>query len=59
MKFISTVDARIDLSDLINEIAFKNEDYILTRHGKNVAVIISVEKWKYFDKLNKKFKIID
>jgi len=59
MKEISIVEAKNNFADMINEIAFGKEEYILTRHGKDVAAIISIDKFKYLKKLNKIHKLVD
>lgn len=59
MKEISTNEAKVNFADMINEIAFGKEEFILKRHGKNVAAIISMEKFTYFKKLSKVHKIVD
>lgn len=59
MNKISTVEAKQNFSDLINDVSYGNKDYVLTRHGKDIAVITSIKKWKYLEKLMNKVKILD
>lgn len=40
---INTVDAKEQFSDLLNRVAHSKERIILTRRGKEIAVIISME----------------
>lgn len=40
---INTVDAKEQFTDLINRVAHNNERIILTRRGKEIAVIIPIE----------------
>lgn len=40
---LPTSDARDQLADLVNRAAFRNERIVLTRHGKDVAVLVSVD----------------
>ncbi len=43
MLKLTTTEARELLSELVNRAAFGNERVILTRHGKELAVLISME----------------
>jgi prevent-host-death family protein len=40
---LTTSDAREQLAELVNRAAFRNERIVLTRHGKDVAVLVSVD----------------
>jgi prevent-host-death family protein len=40
---LPTSDAREQLAELVNRAAFRNERIVLTRHGKDVAVLVSVD----------------
>jgi prevent-host-death family protein len=40
---LPTSDAREQLAELVNRAAFGNERIVLTRHGKDIAVLVSVD----------------
>lgn len=43
---INTVDAKEQFTDLVNRVAHSKERVILTRRGKEIAVIIPLEDFK-------------
>lgn len=43
---INTADAKEQFTDLINRVAHNNERVILTRRGKEIAVIIPIDDLK-------------
>lgn len=49
MKEIPVTQARGDLSNLVNEVVYNQERIVLTRHGKPLAVLVSVEDAKSLD----------
>jgi prevent-host-death family protein len=49
VKEVSVTQARADLSNLVNEVAYSHERVILTRHGKPLAVLVSAEDAKLLD----------
>lgn len=51
MKRISSKEARENMSDIINDVSFKGNHYVLTRNGKGMAVIISLEEWKVVEQI--------
>ncbi len=51
MTKISTLKARKNLADVINSAQYGKERIILTRHGKEVAGIISIEDLNLLEKL--------
>jgi prevent-host-death family protein len=56
METISSKEARDNLSEILNQVAFKRERYILTRSGKNMAVILSMEEWELVEKILQKLE---
>lgn len=44
-------DARSDLTQIVNHVAYAHERFILTRNGKEVAAIISVEDLALLEQL--------
>lgn len=48
---INTKQARKEFSDNINRVAYGHERLTITRHGKPVAAIISVDDLEFLEKL--------
>ena len=46
-------DARRDLSEHINRVAFGDERIVLTRHGKGVVALVSVADAEYLERLER------
>ena len=44
MDDVTTAEARKNLADLINRVAYRNERVTVTRRGKSVAAIVPVEE---------------
>ena len=40
---VPVTEARKDLAELVNQVAYRGERIVLTRHGKAVAAIVSAE----------------
>jgi prevent-host-death family protein len=51
MTRVNTSKLREDLSDTLNKVAFKGERVVLSRNGKDVAAIISIEDFKLLEDL--------
>lgn len=51
MKEIPVTQARAVLAELVNEVAYGRERVTFTRHGKPLAVLVSVEEAKLLDSL--------
>ena len=56
METISSKDVRDHLSDVLNDVAFKGRKYTLTRSGKGIAVILSLEEWNQISEVMQKFE---
>ena len=41
---ISTADARKKFADIINQVAYGTEKFVLTRRGKEIAALVSMEE---------------
>jgi prevent-host-death family protein len=54
MEEISSKDARNQMSEILSHVAFQGKHYLLTRNGKGMAVIISLEEWKAYEQLLQK-----
>jgi len=55
MEEVPARKARDKMASLLNHVAFGKKRYMLTRHGKGIAVIISVEDWKSIESTLQKF----
>ncbi len=51
MGQVSTVDARSQLSEIINRAAFGKERMILTRRGKEIVAVVPIEDVKLLEAL--------
>jgi prevent-host-death family protein len=40
---ISVADARSDLADLLNRVAYGKERLVITRHGRELAALVPIE----------------
>lgn len=56
---ISTVDARKQFADIINKVAYGNDSVILTRHGDDIAAIVSMEELHFLQQLEDVIDIAD
>ena len=56
---ISTADARKDFADIINQVSYGSEQIVLTRRGKGVAAIVSVEELRLLQKIEDYIDIED
>lgn len=48
---MSIVEARANLSDALNKVAYSGERIVLKRHGKPAAAIVSVEDLELLEEL--------
>jgi prevent-host-death family protein len=51
MDSVSTAEARQNLADLVNRVAYGKERIVLTRHGKEIAAIVPIEDLTLVQKL--------
>jgi antitoxin Phd len=54
MKRLNTSTARDELAELLNQVAYAGERFILHRRGKNVAAIVSMEDLELLQALEDK-----
>ena len=54
MTKISTVKARENFSELINQAAYGKQKVILTRRGKALAALVSMEDYQLLQQLQNK-----
>ncbi len=60
LKKITALKARQNLGQIMNEVAIKEDDYIVERAGKPLVAVISIEKYKQLEeKRNEFFKWVD
>ncbi|SMN16024.1 RelB/StbD replicon stabilization protein (antitoxin to RelE/StbE) [uncultured Candidatus Thioglobus sp.] len=59
MNTISTADARKYFAEIINQVSYGQEQVLLTRRGKEVAAIVSVEELRLLQRIENKMDIID
>jgi prevent-host-death family protein len=50
---ISVADARSDLAELLNRVAYGKERLVITRHGRELAAIVPVEDLKLTTRLRR------
>jgi prevent-host-death family protein len=53
MDSVSTAEARQNLADLVNRVAYGKERIVLTRHGKEIAAIVPIEDLTLVQKLRR------
>lgn len=51
MTHCAVADARRDLSEILNRVVFGGERVVITRHGKNIAAIISSQDLESLEKI--------
>ena len=59
MTRISATDARKELPDLINRVAYSGERVCVTRHGRDVACLVSMEEARLIDLLEERLDVQD
>ena len=50
LKTITAVKARQNLGLIMNEVALKEDDYIIERSGKPLVAVIPIEKYRRFER---------
>jgi prevent-host-death family protein len=59
LKKITTADARKKFANIINQVAFGNDSFVLTRRGEPIAAIVSVKELKLLQDLEDQIDIKD
>lgn len=54
---VNTIDAKEQFTDLINRVAHNNERIILTRRGKEIAVIVPINDLKILETSQDKYDL--
>lgn len=49
--------ARSELTEIVNHVAFGNDRYILTRNGKELAAIVSIEDLKRLEEMEDRLDV--
>ena len=56
---ISTADARKNFADIVNKVAYGNEQIVLTRRGQGVAALISIDELELLQRIEDYIDIED
>ena len=56
---ISTVDARKNFADIVNKVAYGNEPIVLTRRGKKIAALVSMDELELLQQIEDHIDIED
>ena len=59
MTSMPVTAARDELSEVVNRVAYGRERICLTRHGKDVACVVSVEEAKLLDLIEDRLDVSD
>lgn len=51
LNSVTVQEMRGQLSDLLNRAAYANEGTLITRQGKAVAVLVSLDDWEHYQEL--------
>jgi len=51
MESMTTAEARKQLAELVNRVAYGKERVVLTRHGREVAALVPLEDLKLLERL--------
>jgi len=56
---ITTAEARKKFANIINQVAFGDESFVLTRRGEPIAAIVSISELKLLQELEDQIDIAD
>lgn len=56
---ISTADARKNFADIVNKVAYSKEPIVLTRRGRGVAALISIDELELLQQIEDYIDIED
>jgi prevent-host-death family protein len=59
LNTVSTAEARKKLSEIVNKVAYGKEPIVLTRRGKEIAALISVEELEFLQLIEERIDIED
>lgn len=58
MKVISITEIKQEFSDVLNQLCYQDESFTLQRHGKNVAVMVSIKEYESLMRIKNKIIIV-
>ena len=56
---ISTADARKNFADIVNKVAYGKESIVLTRRGREIAALVSIDKLELLQQIEDHIDIED
>ena len=56
---ISTGDARKNVADIVNKVAYGKESFVLTRRGQGVAALVSIDELELLQQIEDHIDIED
>ncbi len=56
---VTTADARKNLADIVNKVAYNKEPIVLTRRGQDVAALVSMEEFELLQQIEDHIDIED
>ncbi len=56
---ISTADARKNFADIVNKVAYGKESIVLTRRGRDVAALVSIDELELLQQIEDHIDIED
>jgi len=59
LKKITTADARKKFAHIINQVAYGEESFVLTRRGESIAALVSIKELKLLQEIEDKIDIED
>ena len=59
MTRLAVTDARDNFADLLNKVAYSGDRFLLERHGKPLAAIISVEDLELLERLEDRLDLLE
>jgi len=59
MNKITAADARKNFADIVNQVAYGKEPVVLTRRGKELAALVSIEDLNLLQKIEDQLDIQD
>lgn len=59
MEIKNIHETRTQLGTILNKVAFGCQNFCISRYGKPVAILISLEEWDEFKRLRNAVKIVD
>ena len=56
---VTTAEARKNLADIVNKVAYNKEPVVLTRRGQDVAALVSMEEFELLQQIEDHIDIED